>query len=88
MNLVSLLAALAALVVVVQHLAGISALGGGELHRPEEVRHGFELGTHCVYLVDDVLDAVNALVTYEQTTESGSTYHTYIYRYFMVLKNS
>ena len=67
-DLISLLAALASLVEVVQHLASIASLGRGQLHGPQEVGHGFELGANGVYLVDDILDAVDTLVTYDENT--------------------
>jgi len=59
--LVALLAACAALVEVPQLLANHAPLGGGELERPEEVGCGLELGADGEQLVDDVLDAVEAL---------------------------
>lgn len=57
-DLVTLLAARAALVVVVQHLSTESASGAVELEGPQEVGGLLEIITDSIDLVDDVLDAL------------------------------
>ncbi len=45
---------------VVQHLAVVPALGGRQLHRPQEVGDGLEVRPARVDFVDHVLNAVKA----------------------------
>ena len=61
-DLVTLLAASATLVEVVELLANHTALGGGELDGPKEVGDSLELRTDGENLVDNVLNALEALV--------------------------
>lgn len=61
-DLVTLLAASATLVEVVELLANDTALGGGQLDGPHKVSDGLELRADGVDLVDDVLDALEALL--------------------------
>lgn len=59
-DLLSLLATSATLNEVVQLLAGKASLGGGQLHGPQKVANGLEVGAHGEDLVHDVLDASDA----------------------------
>ncbi len=58
---------------VVQHLAGKSTLGGGQLNRPQEVGNSLELSTNGENLVNNILNALESLLSKSSLNNSVGT---------------
>ncbi len=58
---------------VVQHLSGESTFRGGQLNRPQEVGNSLELSTDSVNLVDNILNALESLLSKSSLNNSVGT---------------